>query len=119
MRTLLALLMTTLLTVGGLAHALVPEPALPRQEGSAGDCETPRAEAVPQEEGEVLPVHATIKQIDYTSGLLNLDTEFGPLEAVAAPAEIQDLKVGDEIVVYIIEEGENTGESSFMRPVTL
>jgi hypothetical protein len=104
--------------MGGLAHAGVPEPAAPTAASGECGCEMPEANTVPEEEVEVLPLHATIEQIDYQSGLLNLDTELGPLEAVAAPADIQDLKVGDAIVVYVIE-GEDEGEESFMMPVTL
>ncbi len=114
MKTLLALLATVLLTGGSVAHALSQETALldalERCDTEPAESETPL-----EEEPGILSLNATIRKIDYQKGLLDLDTEVGLFQVSASPLEIQDLKVGDEILVYVVEED----ETSSLTPVVL
>jgi hypothetical protein len=114
MKTLLVLLATVLFAGSGVAHALNAETA--RRDALAGcDTESSASEALLEEEPGIVSLNATIRTIDYQKGLLDLDTEVGLFQVSVSPQEIQDLKVGDEILVYVIEED----EPSSLTPVVL
>jgi hypothetical protein len=114
MKTLLALLATVLFAGSSVAYALNQETAL-RDTLAGCDTESPESEALLEEEEGVVSLNATIRKIDYQKGLLDLDTEVGLFQISVSPLEIQDLKVGDEILVYVIEED----EASSLTPVAL
>lgn len=117
-KTLFALCVVTLFASGSMAQASIQDSALQPEAREGCGSESMGTSAVPEEDLTVTPVNATITEIDYNSGLLNLDTELGTFEAFASPQEIQDLKKGDEILVYIVED-EGEGEELLMTPVAL
>jgi hypothetical protein len=47
---------------------------------------------------------ATIVEVDYERGLLNLETDIGQVLTFVAPEEVQDLREGDQIVVCLSAE---------------
>ncbi len=103
MKSIVFLLSATLLTIGHTAPTWA-RPALPSVASanvcSHGVCAVQKT----QEGGFVL--RATITRIDYNTGWVDLETEVGKLQALVSPEEIQDLREGDTLIVYIAEDEE-------------
>jgi hypothetical protein len=111
--------LTVLLLVGG---CLSPTGAPPSSQLKAStDISRPTVkpmEAAPGDQGEG-PILGTVRRVDRRTGVITLDTPSGPVELVSTPAEIQDVEIGDVIVVHV-EEDESilTGEEPRPPPFT-
>jgi hypothetical protein len=96
--------LTAFLLVSGCALPTGAPPAL--QAGASPEAAGPAVSTMEEvwgDQGEG-PLIGTVRGIDHRTGLIALDTPGGLVELVATPAEIQDLAIGDELVVYIEDE---------------
>jgi hypothetical protein len=98
MKNRLSLCIAALLAVTPVPTAVAWQPGalVPIcEQGTGGLREGPRG-------GQTLS--ATIRGIDYRTGLLDLETEGGKFRLDAAPEEVADLKVGDVLLVWTVGE---------------
>jgi hypothetical protein len=49
-------------------------------------------------------VHATVRGVNPHTGLVDLETEVGSFYAIAAGDDLMNLKEGDEITIYVVDE---------------
>lgn len=89
------------------------QPTLPQGSPDHPCEQTPGADESQDPDGH--PIIATVKEIDHQQGTLELDTEDGRFSLAIAPAEIQDLQEGDQLLVCL--EGNNIeGEDRLADP---
>ena len=101
MRPLSSLAFAALLAVGGSV------PVLPLSPGGLtppGESCTQVPETAPQPSTEELAVSATVTRIDRERGVLDVETETGHVQVVAPPTAVQDLQVGDKLVLCLADE---------------
>ena len=81
---------------------------LPLQHGHAAPlCNAPAGAGTPAEHAIV----ATVTRVDPGQGQLEFTTETGAFVLTTTPTEIDDLRVGDQLVICLHEEGSDGIES--------
>ena len=105
MRCLFAVWFTGLLAVGTLVPASAGRPPQALLDQS---CTQNLATTAPHAH----PRHAAVAivlRVDHTSGLLDVATDSGHIVTFVAPATIQELQEGDQILVCLAEESSAEG----------
>jgi hypothetical protein len=98
MNTVCSLSLVGILAMGSALPACVSPSSKP--DVFQRRCGQMRERGLPQIRS-VLFAAATISQIDYQQGLINLETELGRVLTFVAPEEIQGLHEGDQIVMCL------------------
>ena len=101
MRPLCSLAFAALLAVGGS----IPVRPLTGIESATPKESCPQTSTTaPQRSTEEPAVRATVTQIDRERGILDLETEAGHVQVAASPSALQDLQVGDRLVLCLADE---------------
>lgn len=95
-----ALALAVLLSLAGVGAAAYAPTSNDKSENYAER----RAEGLVPTGQEANAIVAVITEIDRQNGVVSLDTEIGPIITFAAPEDLQGLRTGDQIVLYVIDE---------------
>jgi hypothetical protein len=102
MRPLFSVSLAVLLAMGSALPTCAQPPLL--QDSLDQSCEQSMAALAPRAHQRHAAV-ATVIQVDHQRGLLYVKTDIGRVLTFVAPAAIQDLQAGDQILVCMADEG--------------